>query len=162
DEMSLTSVGTDYNSDRAVDLILNSRTVFENPREGKFVRREVWPSEMPGAAVGVAVLDFNHDGWMDFAFTHWGAPGLTLWRNNQGRSFEQVELPKTDWVRAFGVAAIDYDNDGWVDLVAVGETADGKGEVRLFRNLGPDGFKDVRAELGLDKVSLKKPRALIT
>jgi len=162
DEMSLTSVGTDYNSDRAVDLILNSRTVFENPREGKFVRREVWPSEMPGAAVGVAVLDFNHDGWMDLAFTHWGAPGLTLWRNNQGRSFEQVELPKTDWVRAFGVAAIDYDNDGWVDLVAVGETADGKGEVRLFRNLGPDGFKDVSAELGLDKVSLKEPRALIT
>jgi hypothetical protein len=162
DEMSLTSVGTDYNNDRAVDVVLSSRTVFENPREGKFARREVWPSKMPGAAVGVAVLDFNHDGWMDLAFTHWGAPGLTLWRNNQGKSFEQVELPKTDWVRAFGVAAIDYDNDGWVDLVAVGETADGKGEVRLFRNLGPDGFKDVSAEVGLDKISLKEPRALIT
>ena len=162
DEMSLTSVGTDYNNDRAVDVVLSSRTVFENPREGRFVHREVWPSEMPGAAVGIAVLDFNHDGWMDLAFTHWGAPGLTLWRNNQGKSFEQVELPKTDWVRAFGVAAIDYDNDGWVDLVAVGETADGKGEVRLFRNLGPDGFKDVSAEVGLDKISLKEPRALIT
>jgi tetratricopeptide (TPR) repeat protein len=161
DEMSLTSVGTDYNNDRAVDVVLSSRTVFENPREGKFVHREVWPSEMPGAAVGVAVLDFNHDGWMDLAFTHWSAPGLTLWRNNQGKSFEQVELPKTDWVRAFGVAAIDYDNDGWVDLVAVGETADGKGEVSLFRNLGPYGFKDVTAEVGLDKMSLKDPRAII-
>jgi tetratricopeptide (TPR) repeat protein len=161
-EMGLASVGTDYNNDRAVDVVLSSRTVFENPREGKFVHREVWPSEMPGAAAGIAVLDFNHDGWMDLAFTHWGAPGLTLWRNNQGKSFEQVELPKTDWVRAFGVAAIDYDNDGWVDLVAVGETKNGKSEVRLFRNLGPDGFKDVTADVGLDKISLKEPRAIIT
>ncbi len=72
-----------------------------------------------------------------------------------------MDLPKTNWVRAFGVAAIDYDNDGWVDLVAVGETKDGKGEVRLFRNLGPDGFKDVTVETGLDKIQLKEPRAII-
>ena len=57
---------------------------------------------------------------------------------------------------------IDYDNDGWVDLVAVGETKDGKGEVRLFRNLGADGFKDVTADVGLDKIQLKEPRAIIT
>ena len=92
---------------------------------------------------------------MDFAFTQMDAPGLTLWRNNHGKSFEQVKLPETNWVRAFGVAAFDYDNDGWVDLVAVGETKDGKGEVRLFRNLGPDGFKDVTADVGLDKIHLK-------
>ena len=60
------------------------------------------------------------------------------------------------------MAAFDYDNDGWVDLVAVGETKDGKGEVRLFRNLGPDGFKDVTADVGLDKIQLKDPRAIIT
>ena len=45
---------------------------------------------------------------------------------------------------------------------AVGETKDGKGEVRLFRNLGPDGFKDVTADVGLDKIQLKDPRAVIT
>ena len=60
------------------------------------------------------------------------------------------------------MAAFDYDDDGWVDLVAVGETADGKGGVKLFRNLGPDGFKDVTAEVGLDKIQLKAPRAIIT
>jgi hypothetical protein len=60
------------------------------------------------------------------------------------------------------VAAIDYDNDGWVDLVAVGETKEGKGEVRLFRNLGADGFKDVTVDVGLDKIQLKEPRAIIT
>ena len=114
-----------------------------------------------GPTAAIAVLDFDHDGWMDLAFTHWAAPGLTLWRNNHGK-FEQVPLPATNWARAFGVAAFDYDNDGWVDLVAVGETAEGKGEVRLFRNLGPDGFKDVTADVGLDKIQLKDPRAIIT
>jgi Tfp pilus assembly protein PilF len=158
---SLTSVGTDYNNDRAVDLVLSNRTVFENPREGKFVPREVWQPETP-AAVGVASLDFNHDGWMDLDFTHWNTSGLTLWRNNQGKSFEQVPVPTANWVRGWGVAAIDYDNDGWIDLVAVGETANGKGEVRLLRNLGPDGFKDVTTEVGLDKIVLKAPRAIIT
>ena len=126
-----------------------------------FKVQEVWPERGPDLATGLAVLDFDHDGWMDLAFTHSGPPGITLWRNKQGKSFEQVPLPKVDWVRAYGVAAIDYDNDGWVDLVAVGETKDGKGEVRLFRNLGPDGWKDVTADVGLDKIQLKEPRAII-
>src|SRR5208282_666452 len=95
------------------------------------------------------------------AFTHSGSPALTLWRNNHGE-FAPASLPVINWARAYGVAAIDYDNDGWVDLVAVGETKDGKGEVRLFRNLGPDGFKDVTVETGLDKIQLKEPRAIIT
>jgi hypothetical protein len=171
------AVGTDYNNDRAVDLVVTGRkwkvagagsplgsegtTIFENRREGQFQPRWPWAGGT-WESIGVAVLDFNHDAWMDLALTHWGAPGLTLWRNKDGRSFEQVSLPATNWVRGWGVAAIDYDNDGWVDLVAVGETADGRGEVRLFRNLGPDGFKDVTEDVGLDKIVLKDPRAIIT
>ena len=58
---------------------------------------------------------------MDLAFTHTNG-SVTLWRNNHGKSFEQVKLPDTDWARTYGIAAFDYDNDGWVDLVAVGET----------------------------------------
>jgi tetratricopeptide (TPR) repeat protein len=165
-------VGTDYNNDRAIDIVvagsgLNAAgplspagtTVFENPREGRFKAIHPWPTNVD--ATGVAALDFDHDGWMDLAFSHWKPPGVTLWRNNHGQSSEQVQLPETNWIRGFGVAAIDYDNDGWIDLVAVGETADGRGEVRLFRNLGPDGFKDVTADVGLDKIALKDPRAII-
>jgi tetratricopeptide (TPR) repeat protein len=174
---SLGAVGTDYNNDRAVDIAVTGwgveiaggkspltlgTSVYENPREGKFLKRELWSSPMPSMTVGVSILDFDHDGWMDTAFTHSDGRGVTLWRNNHGKSFDQVALPSTSWVRGFGVAAFDYDNDGWIDLVAVGETRDGKGEVRLFRNLGPDGFKDVTAEVGLDKIQLKDPRALIT
>jgi|HubBroStandDraft_6_1064221.scaffolds.fasta_scaffold00024_58 tetratricopeptide (TPR) repeat protein len=162
---NIAAVGTDFNNDRAVDLLITggkTPNLFENPREGKFRDRSDLTSSMPSFTNGVAVLDFDHDQWMDYAFTQMGPPGITLWRNNHGKSFEQVALPETGWVRAFGVAAIDYDNDGWVDLVAVGETKDGKGEVRLFRNLGADGFKDVTADVGLDKIQLKDPRAIIT
>jgi tetratricopeptide (TPR) repeat protein len=178
----IAAVGSDYNNDRAVDVVADSwhsadgydgPTAFENPREGRFVSGRPWSRDMSStsASMGIAVLDFNHDGWMDFAFTHFGSPGISLWQNKQGKAFEQVPLrlplphesplPPVVWARAYGVAAIDYDNDGWVDLVAVGETKDGKGEIRLFRNLGPDGFKDVTVETGLDKVQLKEPRAVI-
>ena len=173
-EYSTNVVGTDYNNDRAVDLVVTGVSsgggiggglqfpvaIFENQREGKFALRNLIASTAP--TTGVAALDFDHDGWMDLAFTHTGAPALTLWRNNHGKSFDQVKIPETNWARAFGVAAFDYDNDGWVDLVAVGETKDGKGEIKLFRNLGPDGWKDVTADVGLDKVRLESPRAIIT
>jgi tetratricopeptide (TPR) repeat protein len=159
------TIGSDVNNDRAVDLVTicpgDTPEILLNPREGKFVGLP-WQSITPKFGQGVAALDFDHDGWMDLAFTNLGAPGLTLWRNNHGKTFEQVKLPETNWVRAYGVAAFDYDNDGWVDLVAVGETKDGKGEIRLFRNLGPDGFKDVTADVGLDKIHLESPRAIIT
>ena len=71
-----------------------------------------------------------------------------------------------------GRGRFDYDNDGWVDLAFVGQKAiqrvEDEGvrgrqtfEVRLFRNLGPDGWKDVTADVGLDKIQLKEPRAII-
>jgi tetratricopeptide (TPR) repeat protein len=163
-EGSFGSIGTDYNNDRAVDLVVTGGRVpllFKNPREGRFIQQP-WSSEFSAPTLGMAVLDFDHDGWMDLAFTHISAPGLTLWRNNHGKTFDRVELPATNWTRAYGLAAIDYDNDGWVDLLAVGETQEGKGEIRLFRNLGADGFKDVTADVGLDKIQLKEPRAIIT
>jgi len=160
------AIGTDFNNDRAVDLIVTGGkhlSIFENPREGKFKDRDDLTSQMFGVPTNaVAVLDFDHDGWMDLALTHMGGPQISLLRNLQGKEFESTPLGKADWRETYGVAAIDYDNDGWVDLVAVGETKEGKGEVRLFRNLGADGFKDVSADVGLDKIQLKEPRAIIS
>ncbi|MGC2473224.1 MAG: FG-GAP-like repeat-containing protein [Candidatus Sulfotelmatobacter sp.] len=175
------ALGSDFNNDRAVDIIVaggaadNLLTIYQNPREGKFVNTRmgwlVGPSFPYAATIAVAPLDFDHDQWMDYAVTLAGPPGIVLGRStlghkgvdrDKGNWFERILLPETNWARAFGVAAFDYDNDGWVDLVAVGETKDGKGEVRLFRNLGPDGFKDVTTDVGLDKIQLKDPRAIIT
>jgi hypothetical protein len=116
---------------------------------------------MPAPTAGAVAFDFNKDGWMDLAFTHWGAPGLSLWRNVGGKSFERVALPDVGWARGWGVAPIDYDNDGWIDLVAVGETKSGDGRIALLRNEGPAGFRDVAHEVGLDKVVLHNPRSVI-
>jgi tetratricopeptide (TPR) repeat protein len=167
------AIGTDYNNDRAVDILVPGLglapdvgpAILQNPREGKFLVKRLWSSPMPAPATGAAVLDFDHDGWMDVAFTHFGwtnGSSVSLWRNDKGKKFDPVEFPKVQWLNGYGVAAFDYDNDGWVDIVAVGETKDGKGEIKLFRNLGPDGFKDVTADVGLDKIQLKDPRAIIT
>ncbi len=69
------------------------------------------------------MLDFNKDGWMDVALTHSGSPGISLWRNVQGKRFERVPLPVQNVTAGWGLTAIDLDNDGWLDLVAAVETA---------------------------------------
>lgn len=159
---------TDFNNDRAVDLAVTgdgqAPVLFVNPREGKYPQQELYDEKLP-ATEGIAVLDYNKDGWMDIAVTHAGAPGLTLWRNvagpqNASRRFDRVELPLRGVTRGWGVTAIDIDNDGWIDLAAIVETSAGP-RVKVFRNKGDGTFEDVSRELGLDNVALKSPRGLI-
>jgi Tfp pilus assembly protein PilF len=161
---SIGAIGSDLNNDRAIDFVVTGQDrpeVFLNQREGAFKSANPWAIHMPTPTAGAVALDFDKDGWMDLAFTHWSAPGLTLWRNVEGRSFERVVLPYTGWMRGWGVAALDYDNDGWVDIVAVGENFSGEGRIMLLRNEGPAGFRDVTKETGLDKIVLRNPRAVI-
>jgi len=159
-------VTTDFNNDRAIDFVIpggpNGATVYLNPREGKFTVLNAidFKKENLPPAVGVVALDFDKDGWMDLAFTHEGAPGISLWRNVDGQHLQRVPLPDFGWMRGWGIAALDYDNDGWVDLVALGETARG-GEMRMLRNLGAQGWSDVSKDLHLDTVKLQQPRAVI-
>jgi tetratricopeptide (TPR) repeat protein len=177
---------TDFNNDRAVDLAVTgdgpAPILYVNPREGKYAAQPLY--ENAGSSIlhanagnsmldyvplaptaGIAVLDFNKDGWMDIAVTHAGAPGLTLWRNvagpqGVGRRFERVPLPLTGATRGFGVTAVDVDNDGWVDLAAIVETSAGP-RVKVLRNKGDGSFEDVSSRLGLDSLQLKDPRGLI-
>src|SRR5467141_3499562 len=158
-------VSTDFNNDRAIDFVIAGgqagASMYLNPREGKF-------TPLPGIdfnkeklppAVGVVAFDFDKDGWMDLAFTHAGAPGLSLWRNVEGKRLERIPLPDLGWTKGWGLAALDYDNDGWLDLVAAGESGGG-GELRLLRNLGSKGWADVTKDVHLDAVKLNQPRAI--
>jgi len=159
---------TDFNNDRAVDIVTtgedHSPTIYVNPREGKYPTQPLYDAKLP-ATLGIAVLDYNKDGWMDIAATHAGAPGLTLWRNVEGpnhvgRRFERVPLPLNGALRGWGVTPIDIDNDGWIDLAAIIETKAGP-RVVVLRNRGDGTFENVSRELGLDRVKLTKPRGLI-
>ncbi len=160
---------TDFNNDRAVDLAVTgdgpSPLIYVNPREGKYPTQPLYGDVKLPPTVGIAVLDYNKDGWMDIAVTHAGTPGLTLWRNVEGpdhigRRFERVELPLRGALRGWGLTPIDIDNDGWVDLAAIVETRNGPA-LHVFRNRGDGSFEDVSHVLGVDSVRLQSPRGLI-
>ncbi|GAC1618801.1 MAG: hypothetical protein NVS9B13_07230 [Candidatus Acidiferrum sp.] len=158
-------VTSDFNNDRAVDFVFaggaTGAGIYLNPREGKFTALssiDFKKEDLP-PAVGVVAFDFDKDGWMDLAFTHEGAPGISLWRNVEGKGLQRVALPELGWNKGWGIAAVDYDNDSWLDLVAVGEGAHG-GEIRLLRNQGTAGWSDVTKNVHLDEVKLAQPRAV--
>jgi tetratricopeptide (TPR) repeat protein len=160
---------SDFNNDRAIDFIFAGgqagASVYINPREGKFTPLASaidFKKENLPPAVGVVSFDFDKDGWMDLAFTHAGAPGISLWRNVEGKRLERVKLPDLSWQHGWGLAAFDYDNDGWIDLIAAGESATNSaaGELRLLRNMGNAGWSDVTKDVHLDAVKLTQPRAI--
>ncbi len=106
---------------------------------------------------GVAVIDFDGDGWPDLFFVNsrpWpGQPPVgeanrtqSLYRNRGDGTFEDVTKAVGLDVELFGmgVAVGDYDNDGWPDLfvTAVGGN-------RLFHNMGGKRFEDVTVRAGL-------------
>jgi enediyne biosynthesis protein E4 len=115
-----------------------------------------------GIPGGVALLDYDHDGYLDIFFTN-GArlPGLKkdgpnfynrLYHNNRDGTFSDV----TDraGVRgegySIGVAAADYNNDGRVDLYVVGFNRN-----ILYHNNGDGSFTDVTAKAGVAGLSTK-------
>jgi tetratricopeptide (TPR) repeat protein len=158
-------VTTDFNNDRAIDFVFaggaDGASIYLNPREGKFTPLPAidFKKEKLPPAVGVIAFDFDKDGWMDLAFTHAGSPGISLWRNVEGKRLERVSLPDLGWQGGWGLSAIDYDNGGWLDIVAAGESAVG-GELRLLRNLGTSGWADVTKDVHLDSVKLTQPRSV--
>lgn len=155
---------SDINNDRAVDLIVTGSAgapvIYLNQREGPFKAVPLYTDAGLSPSRGVAVFDFNKDGWMDVAVTHAGAPGVSLWRNVDGKRFERVALPLKGVKAAWGLTPIDIDNDGWIDLAVLVETDKGT-ELRVLRNRGSQGFEDVSAAVGAEKLAVKDARSLI-
>jgi tetratricopeptide (TPR) repeat protein len=153
------ALATDFNNDRAIDLVTVGAkpSLLTNPREGKWPRSEPWDES---ETVAAAIADFNKDGWMDVAFARAAAPAVTLWRNVEGRSAKSEPLPDLGLARANAIVALDYDNDGWMDLAVVGTDQAGKGAIRLLRNEGPSGFRDVTADTGLNSIALTTPEGI--
>ncbi len=65
----IASLGTDYNNDRAVDLVVTSGQkppiIFENPREGVFENHQFWSESMPVRQWGSPrLISITMAGWI--------------------------------------------------------------------------------------------------
>jgi enediyne biosynthesis protein E4 len=74
----------------------------------------------PQSSMGIAVGDYDNDGWMDLLVTNFSEDYKTLYHNVRGQ-FDDVSLQAglgtaTFKQLAWGTGFIDYDNDGWRDL----------------------------------------------
>jgi enediyne biosynthesis protein E4 len=69
-----------------------------------------------GYGMGVAIGDYNNDGWPDVYITNFGQN--QLWRNNGDGTFTDVTRESGTGVQGWSVSAafVDFDRDGWLDL----------------------------------------------
>lgn len=111
----------DFNADGRPDLFIAGawNRLLRNDGGETFtdVTAEIGLPQVPGA-LGVAVGDFDNDGYPDLALSH--SAGVRLLRNNQGKGFEdKTQQAGLDAVTSvcLGMAWVDLDQDGDLDLV---------------------------------------------
>ena len=115
------------------------------------------------SGMGVAVADFDADGWLDIARTNFSEQVTSLYRNYGNGAFEDASIKAGLGVNrkylGFGVGFFDFDNDGWKDLFLANghvysQIAGRKLHLSyrepkvLYRNLGNGRFEDVSAKAG--------------
>ena len=109
---------------------------------------------------GVAIFDYDNDGWMDLYFVNSGPADFftpthplrnALYHNNHDGTFTDVTGKAGVAGRDFGigVAAGDYDADGWTDLLVTTY-----GKLILYHNNHDGTFTDVVTKAGLDSPGL--------
>lgn len=152
-----------------VEKALHETGAAKAPIGGSSVRFEPLPLDMvvnngaTGAKhlietmiAGVAVFDYDADGWPDIFIANGAAiPSLEktgpqffnrLFRNNRDGTFTDVtqKAGVAGSGYSMGVAAADYDNDGHVDLFVAGVHGN-----TLYRNRGDGTFEDVTKQAGV-------------
>ena len=129
------------------------------------------------AGMGVAALDYDHDGFPDVVKTNFSDDSPNLYHNNGDGTFSdrvfQAGLGRLRNYLGWGVIAADFDNDGWTDVLIVNghltpeiDTAGSDSTYRqrklLYRNLGGGRFENVTPAAGADMARLHSSRGAAT
>jgi len=170
---SITAVSYDFDNDGWPDIYVavdsEPSVLFRNNHDGTFTDIAV----MAGCAysadgheqsgMGVAVADYDCDGWFDIFKTNFADDTCNLYHNNGDGTFNDVTFASGVGINnqyvAWGCGFVDFDNDGWPDIIQVnghvypeidshqlGQTF--KNPRLVYKNLGDGKFKDVSAEMG--------------
>jgi hypothetical protein len=164
----LSAVAFDYNNDGWPDLFVacdsSPNLLFRNNHDGTFTEVgmeagvAVNGDGQEQANMGVAVGDYDGDGWLDLFLPHFSDDTPLLLRNVKGEFFDDMTYAaglavNTRYV-CWGVDFADLDNDGWLDLFHVTGTVypevekvypDYKFKTQrvVYRNLGNGSFEEV-------------------
>jgi tetratricopeptide (TPR) repeat protein len=165
------AVWVDINNDGLLDLFVANEDapaqLFLNKGDGTF--EDISAStgiDRIAFSKGVAAADYDNDGWPDLFVSNLNGPNF-LYHNNHDNTFTEVALKAgvQSLTRGFATWFFDYDNDGWPDLfvtsyfTSVDESArtylglpHNATTLKLYKNMKDGTFRDVTAEVGLDKV----------
>jgi enediyne biosynthesis protein E4 len=167
------AAAADFDNDGWPDIYVASDSapslLYRNNRDGTFRETAVAAGaalDENGVALsgmGVAVADYDGDGWLDIARTNFSEQVTTLYRNYGNGAFEDASIKAGFGVNrkylGFGVGFLDFDNDGWKDLFLANghvysQIASRKLHVSykepkiLYRNLRNGRFEDVSSKMG--------------
>ena len=124
-----------------------SSTLFHNKGNGTFenVTKRAGLNDPTSKALGIALLDYDNDGWLDLLVTNDTEPNK-LYHNNHNGTFTDVGVAAgiaygdAGTTRAgMGTDASDYDNSGWQSVVIGNFTNEG---MALYHNDGSGLFTD--------------------
>jgi hypothetical protein len=169
---SITAVSYDFDNDGWPDIYVAVDSapsiLYHNNHDGTFT--DIAVSSGCGysddgneqAGMGIAVGDYDCDGWFDIFKTNFSEDTSNLYRNNGDGTFTEVTAKAgVDLDRLnvkWGCGFIDYDNDGWSDILQVdGHVYPGVDQHSnqtflesrvVYRNLGNRKFQDASKEMG--------------
>jgi hypothetical protein len=137
-----------------------SCTLYHNNHDGTFTDVSV-PTQIAeslGKAWGVAIWDFNGDGWPDIAVANDRQPNF-LFVNHQGKYFTEeaasvgIALSEGGHPKSgMGIDVADYNNDGH-DVLYIGNFSNEK--LSLFTQDVPGLMTDIADRAGIGQPSLK-------
>ncbi len=137
-----------------------SSALFHNRGDGTFenVTKKAGLYDPTSKALGVALIDYDNDGWMDLFVSNDTEPNK-LYHNNHNGTFTDVAVAsgvaygEAGTARAgMGVDSADFDNSGFPGLVVGNFTNEG---MALYRNDGSGLFTDQAPAAGIAQLSTK-------